>query len=99
MQEQGATIARVCYRVDTAGGEDYDPEVIATGTLGPFAYHIRARIVTLTPSAALKNDGTTHDLLNSLIAAWNVDALLTLGPGAFQLQHIHTVDRGPGKLS
>ena len=84
-------VARVCYRVDTVGGEDYDREVTAQGFLGPFSYSLRARIATLVPTPVLADEAAARALLDPLIAAWNLDALLSLGPGAFQLNYIHTV--------
>jgi hypothetical protein len=91
MNDPTARVVRLCYRVETAGGEDYHPEVTATGTLGAFSYRVRARIATLTPTTALSTEVEAHSLVDPLIAGWNVHALLSLGPGAFQLRHIHTV--------
>lgn len=87
-------VVRLCYKVETAGGEDYDPKVTAVGTLGPFSYWIATRIATLSPTTTLVTEAEAHALVDPLIAGWNVHALLALGPGAFQLRHLHTVVSG-----
>lgn len=84
-------VVRLCYRVETAAGEDYDPKVTAVGTLGCFSYWVQDRIATLVPATTLAAAADAHALIDPLIAGWNVHALLSLGPGAFQLRHLHTV--------
>ncbi len=94
MNELNTRVVRLCYRVESADGEDFDPKVTSVGTLGSFSYWIKARIATLTPTRDLATEAAAHALLDPLIAGWNVHALLSLGPGAFQLTHIHTVVAG-----
>jgi hypothetical protein len=91
MNDRPTSIVRLCYRVETGSGEDYHPEATAAGTLGPFAYRLHRRIASFTPMSYVPDEARARTLLDPLVAAWNVDALLTLGPGAFQLQYIHTV--------
>ena len=94
MNDLNAHVVRLCFRVETAGGEDYDPQLTAVGTLGSFSYCIRDRIATLSPTTTLATAAAAHALVDPLIAGWNVHALLALGPGAFHLRHIHTVVAG-----
>jgi hypothetical protein len=91
MNDSSTGVVRLCYRVETAAGEDYDPSVMAVGTLGCFSYRIQDRIATLVPVPTLAAAADAHALLDPLVAGWNVHALLSLGPGAFQLRHLHTV--------
>lgn len=91
MNDSNARVVRLCYQVETAGEEDFDPKVIAVGTLGSFSYWIEARIATLNPTTPLASEVEAHALLDPLIGGWNVHALLSLGPGAFQLRHLHTI--------
>ncbi len=99
MNDLNARVVRLCYRVETAEEEDYDPKVTAVGTLGSFSYWIEARIATLNPTATLSSEAEAHALVDPLIAGWNVHALLSLGPGAFQLRHLHTVVSGNETLA
>jgi hypothetical protein len=97
MNDPNARVVRLCYQVETAIEEDYDQKVTAAGTLGPFSYWIESRIATLTPTTTLPSEAAAHALVVPLIGGWNVHALLSLGPGAFQLQHLHTVVSGHEK--
>lgn len=97
MNEPNARVVRLCYQVATAGEEDYDPQVTAVGTLGTFSYWIQARIATLSPTTTLATEAAARALVDPLIGGWNVHALLSLGPGAFQLRHLHTIVSGEGK--
>jgi hypothetical protein len=94
MNAPNARVVRLCYQVETAREEDYDPKVTAVGTLGSFSYLIAARIATLNPTTSLRTEEAAHSLVDPLIAGWNVHALLSLGPGAFHLRHLHTVISG-----
>ena len=96
MNEPNTRVVRLCYRVETAAGEDYDPDIMSVGTLGCFSYRIQDRIATLVPATRLASATDARALLDPLIAGWNVHALLSLGPGAFQLRHLHTVVAAEG---
>jgi hypothetical protein len=96
MNDLNSRVVRLCYRVETVGEEDYDPKVTAVGTLGSFSYWIQARIATLDPMTTLATEAAAHEVVDPLIAGWNVHALLSLGPGAFQLRHLHTLVSGEG---